>query len=216
MEAVKVKVVWGVVMLRSVAKYAQKVIKEKGTWGAVKFVNLRRVWWQRAVALTAFLEARISFPRIVAAVFLFLIGAVWRICSSYHLHGKKLKKLCDTGPYNWVRHPLYVGSVITTFSLVLGVGGVFSAVVFWFSLFSYVVSIVVEEIAMLLEVKGYEEYRKKVKRAIFPPFLIPRFDWKVLKEGVRRNKEWLNVIVVLVVGGAFLIKALLSSGKDRE
>ncbi|GEM_PF-6591341 len=190
--------------------WAEKELKDKRLEIVVKEVNKERVWLQRTVLVASLIEARFSFIRLITAMVFLGLASIWRIMASYEIAEKKLKDVCKTGVYLLVRHPLYVGSILSTYSLVIAFGGPMTIIVFLVHLFSYVKSIVVEEIALIRRFnQKYVEFRKTVRRAIFPDKFIPNFSLRSLKEGFFRNKEWFNFVVALFSVGLVLLSLRL-------
>jgi protein-S-isoprenylcysteine O-methyltransferase Ste14 len=83
---------------------------------------------------------------------------------------KEDHELIQSGPYRWVRHPLYTGLLTGILGSVIAVsptGRAFALVVLWIVLFSFKARS--EERAMTQEFgERYGEYRARVRWAIFP------------------------------------------------
>ena len=73
-----------------------------------------------------------------------------------------------TGPYKLVRHPLYMGGIIMSISVPLTLGSLTGLIPVLFFPFIYAVRIRKEEQMLLRELKGYDEYRQKVKYRLIP------------------------------------------------
>jgi len=73
-----------------------------------------------------------------------------------------------TGPYKYVRHPMYAGVVVWLFCLPLALGSLYALIP------SVVMSILViirtslEDKTLKKELAGYEEYSKEVKYRLLP------------------------------------------------
>jgi len=78
------------------------------------------------------------------------------------------QKVIDTGLYGIVRHPMYSATLVLFLSMGLVLGSPISFVI----LLSYIPLIAKrmknEEEVLLQGLKGYEEYRRKVKYKIIP------------------------------------------------
>lgn len=119
-------------------------------------------------------------------------------------HLTKNQQLTDSGPYAYVRNPLYVGSLLVTAGMMIaarswGLGVLFAAAF----VLIYLPVIQQEESHLRGLFPAYEAYARRV------PLLIPRltpaggtksFDWDVY----RRNKEW-KALGGFAVGVAVLI-----------
>lgn len=81
---------------------------------------------------------------------------------------EKEQQLIDTGLYGIVRHPMYLASVILFLMMPLVLGSVVSLFVFLFYPIIIVFRIINEEEVLEKELKGYIEYKKKVKYRLIP------------------------------------------------
>ena len=78
------------------------------------------------------------------------------------------QKVIDTGLYGIVRHPMYAATILLFLSMPLILGSVFSFVIFLVYPFIIAKRIKNEEEVLEKELKGYFEYKKKVKYKMIP------------------------------------------------
>ncbi len=78
------------------------------------------------------------------------------------------QKVIDTGMYGIVRHPMYAVTILLFLSMPLVLGSIFSFVIFLAYLLIIAKRIKNEEAVLEKELKGYTEYKKKVKYKIIP------------------------------------------------
>ncbi len=78
------------------------------------------------------------------------------------------QKVIDTGVYAVVRHPMYSATLILFLSMPLVLGSIYSFVVFLFYPIIIVKRLMGEEKFLEKELKGYSEYKKKVKYRLIP------------------------------------------------
>ena len=78
------------------------------------------------------------------------------------------QKLVDTGMYAVVRHPMYTVTIILFLMIPLILGSIISLIVFLIYPFIIVKRIKNEEIVLEKDLKGYKEYKKKVKYRLIP------------------------------------------------
>ena len=78
------------------------------------------------------------------------------------------QKVIDTGLYSIVRHPMYTITIFLFLSIPIILGSLFSFIVFLVYPFIIVKRIKNEEKVLVKELKGYQEYQKKVKYRLVP------------------------------------------------
>ncbi len=78
------------------------------------------------------------------------------------------QKVVDTGLYGIVRHPMYAVTIVLFLTMPLILGSIFSFIVFLVYPFIIARRIKNEEDVLERELKGYSEYKKKVKYKIIP------------------------------------------------
>ena len=81
---------------------------------------------------------------------------------------EKNQKVIDTGLYGVVRHPMYASTLILFLSMPLILGSLISFIIFLTYPFIIIKRINNEEKVLENELKGYKEYKKKVKYKIIP------------------------------------------------
>lgn len=78
------------------------------------------------------------------------------------------QKLINTGLYGIVRHPMYFATLFLFLSMPLILGSLFSFIIFLIYPFVIVKRINNEERVLDKELKGYKEYKKKVRYKLIP------------------------------------------------
>ena len=81
---------------------------------------------------------------------------------------EKNQKVIDTGLYGIIRHPMYSATILLFLSMPLVLGSVFSFVIFLVYPVIIAKRINNEEKVLEKDLKGYTEYKKKVKYKIIP------------------------------------------------
>jgi len=120
---------------------------------------------------TAELEAE-STALLFAAAVLATAGTAFMVYSLRYL-GRSFGVVSDvrsfvsTGPYRWVRHPLYAGEAIATLGLLLGVLSPFTVALFCVAMALQMVRARVEEQAVTAAFPAYAAYAERT------PMLIP-------------------------------------------
>jgi protein-S-isoprenylcysteine O-methyltransferase Ste14 len=97
-------------------------------------------------------------------------SCIRRIGGAARTHKHKAKRLIDTGPYAWVRNPLYVANTAAFLGFILLCGLPWLALAAWLLLWAYYHAIARYEETVLAGLFGpeFDEYRRRV------PLWIPR------------------------------------------
>jgi protein-S-isoprenylcysteine O-methyltransferase Ste14 len=113
---------------------------------------------------------------------------------------KTNKKLTVTGPYMFVRNPMYIGRFLLLFGILMMTGNPWIMMAFAVIYYFYMVNRVKREEKVLAELFGqdYEDYCRDVNRYL-PGF--KRFDKSLLRsfsaESMRQNNVLTNILAVL-------------------
>ena len=78
------------------------------------------------------------------------------------------QKVIDTGLYGIVRHPMYAATILLFLTMPLILGSIISFIIFWAYPIIIGKRIRNEEKVLERELKGYSEYKKKVKYKVIP------------------------------------------------
>ncbi|MFX1276411.1 MAG: methyltransferase family protein [Promethearchaeota archaeon] len=81
---------------------------------------------------------------------------------------KDSQKVISTGPYAFVRHPMYLAIIIMYGSTPVALGSYFALIPFIIILILMPFRVKGEERLLVKELKGYKEYMEKTKYRIFP------------------------------------------------
>jgi protein-S-isoprenylcysteine O-methyltransferase Ste14 len=113
---------------------------------------------------------------------------------------KTQKKLTVTGPYMFMRNPMYIGRFFLVFGILVMTGRIWIMVAFAVLYYFYMVNRVKREEKVLAELFGgdYEDYCRNVNRYM-PGF--KRYDKNLLRsfntESMRQNNVLINIAAVL-------------------
>ena len=81
---------------------------------------------------------------------------------------KKEQKIIDTGMYSIVRHPMYLITIFLFLTMPLILNSLYSFIIFLIYPLVIIKRINNEELVLEKELKGYTEYKKKVKYKLIP------------------------------------------------
>lgn len=108
-------------------------------------------------------------------VFIFLLGyIIWAFVLKQNAYlsrtikVEKNQEVVTTGLYKIVRHPMYTATLLVFLSMPIILGSLISLIVFLFYPIIIVVRIIYEEKLLEQELKGYLDYKKKVKYRLIP------------------------------------------------
>ncbi|MDP8981069.1 MAG: isoprenylcysteine carboxylmethyltransferase family protein [Acidobacteriota bacterium] len=147
--------------------------------------------------------SRPSAVSLAAGLPIAALGLALRAWAAGHL--EKNSQLAESGPYRFVRNPLYVGTLIVALGLAVAsrrwlLGAIF-AVVF---VFVYLPVIQLEEQHLRKLFPEYDAYARRVPallwRGAMPRGSMRGFRWSLY----RRNREY-EALIGLLLGAAFLI-----------
>jgi protein-S-isoprenylcysteine O-methyltransferase Ste14 len=77
-------------------------------------------------------------------------------------------QVCDSGPYRFVRHPGYAGTVLAVVGIPLALDTLWAFVAAGFALIVSVIRTALEDRTLMKELVGYREYARRVRYRLFP------------------------------------------------
>ena len=77
-------------------------------------------------------------------------------------------KVITTGPYRFVRHPMYVGATVITLSLAVALGSLYALIPAAGLVVYFVVRTALEDKMLNNELEGYKEYAQRTKYRLVP------------------------------------------------
>ena len=111
---------------------------------------------------------------LAADVFVFLgYGLIFLVFKENSYAGRtvqvdKGQKVISTGPYSFVRHPMYVGTLIMYLATPIALGSYIAAPLFLLLIPAIVLRILNEEEVLRRDLPGYKEYCKKTRYRLVP------------------------------------------------
>ena len=81
---------------------------------------------------------------------------------------ERRQRVVSTGVYGFVRHPMYLGGMLLFISTPVLLGSLYGVLIGILFSFLLVARIIGEERMMVTELKGYADYRKKVRYRLIP------------------------------------------------
>jgi protein-S-isoprenylcysteine O-methyltransferase Ste14 len=76
--------------------------------------------------------------------------------------------VCDTGPYQWVRHPGYLGALISWVGMPLFVGSLWGYIPVLLIVILYIIRTRLEDQTLQSELPGYQEFTQRTRYRLLP------------------------------------------------
>ncbi len=76
--------------------------------------------------------------------------------------------VCTTGPYKFVRHPMYVGVILFILCFPLSLGSLYSFIPASLIIVLFIIRTSLEDKTLQKELPGYKDYAQKVRYRLFP------------------------------------------------
>jgi len=76
--------------------------------------------------------------------------------------------VCDSGPYRFVRHPGYAGSIVALFGIVLALGSIWTLIPATVASIIAVIRTLLEDHTLQEELPGYPDYARRVRYRLIP------------------------------------------------
>lgn len=129
-----------------------------------------------------------TWRSILSGLPLCALGMAIRAWAAGHL--AKNEQLAQSGPYAYVRNPLYVGSLIVTAGMILAARNPLLAVLFTAAFLLIYLPVMQQESDHLTKLfPGYADYARRVPLVI--PRLTPAGEQRAFRADLyKRNKEW--------------------------
>ena len=164
--------------------------------GPLDLLVRRRVALGFVAAMAAVVFANPTWPAWSAGLAVALAGEAVRVWAAGHL--EKSREVTRSGPYRWMRHPLYVGSSIVALGVVLASRSVIVAFVAALYIGTTIPAAIRSEEAFLTRTFGdaYDRYRRAETAPVARRFSLER---------AKRNREYR---AVAGLAGGFALLAL--------
>jgi protein-S-isoprenylcysteine O-methyltransferase Ste14 len=81
---------------------------------------------------------------------------------------QKKQKVVSKGPYKYVRHPMYLATILMSFSIALALGSLYTLIPAGIASLLLIIRTNFEDNTLKKELKGYKAYTKKTKYKLIP------------------------------------------------
>ena len=167
----------------------------------VGFLARRRVALGGVTAIAALLLARPTYHSWHVGVVVAIIGEGIRVWAAGHL--EKSREVTTSGPYRWMRHPLYVGSSVLALGIVIAARSYVLAALAVLYLGTTITAAIRSEEAFLRRTFGeaYDRYARAEHPGVARRFSLER---------AMRNKEYRAVLGTAAGFGLLALRLLLN------
>ena len=76
--------------------------------------------------------------------------------------------VCTTGPYRYVRHPMYVGVILIMICFPFSLGSLYTLIPAFIIVILFFIRTALEDKTLLEELPGYKEYAQRVRHRLIP------------------------------------------------
>ncbi len=148
-------------------------------------------------------RAKPTWRLLIAGALIASMGIVVRAVASGHV--KKNRELTVTGPYAYVRNPLYLGSIVIAIGFAVAARDVWVAIVILaMFVLIYVPVIRAEETFLRKQFPGYDDYARRA------PSLLPHtLLFRQIMDGFSRELYWQHREYNALLGSAAMLAALV-------
>jgi len=166
----------------------------------VGFLARRRVALGAVMAIVALVLARPTWDSWYAGLAVAVIGEGIRVWAAGHL--EKSREVTTSGPYRWMRHPLYVGSSVMALGVVLACRSVALGLLAAIYMSSTIAAAIRTEEAFLRRTFGdtYDRYARSSAEPMTRRFSLAR---------AVRNREYRAALGLLAGFGLLALKVML-------
>jgi protein-S-isoprenylcysteine O-methyltransferase Ste14 len=144
------------------------------------------------------LLARPTWRTIAAGAAVGVLGESIRIWAAGHL--EKSREVTRSGPYRWLRHPLYVGSSLMAAGLAVAAGSVIVAAIVAIYMTTTITAAIVTENAFLRQTFGADY-------AAWQAGTVPTVERRFSVERAMRNREYRALVGFLLLAALLAYKA---------
>jgi protein-S-isoprenylcysteine O-methyltransferase Ste14 len=118
-------------------------------------------------------SSAVIFVSLVVILVGYTLGSYAFIENSYfsaevRIQNDRGHQVVSSGPYRWIRHPGYAGSILTTLAIPLFLDSVWAFLPAVFSVILLIIRTYLEENTLIDELAGYRDYAERVRYRLLP------------------------------------------------
>ena len=151
-----------------------------------------------AFAIVVLWLATPTWPTLAWGLPIAALGELLRLWAAGHL--EKSREVTRSGPYRWLRHPLYVGSSLMAAGLAVAAGSVIVAAIVAVYMTTTITAAIVTENAFLRQTFGADY-------AAWQAGTVPTVERRFSVERAMRNREYRALVGFLLLAALLAYKA---------
>ena len=113
------------------------------------------------------------YPSLLVFILSCYLGLWAYVSNSYFILTHKNDKItnqrvCTTGPYHYIRHPGYLGAIISSFCFPFIIGSLFSLLPVFINIVLLIIRTYHEDKSLMIDLNDYDKYSKMTKYRLIP------------------------------------------------
>jgi len=119
------------------------------------------------------LSTAVNFFGLVIIILGYLLFLWAMVSNAFFAEGVRIQTerghaVCGSGPYRWVRHPGYVGSILSIIGTPLLLDSLWGLIPSLMGAAAFILRTVLEDLTLQDELKGYKSYTERVRYKLIP------------------------------------------------
>ncbi|MFX1282587.1 MAG: methyltransferase family protein [Promethearchaeota archaeon] len=110
----------------------------------------------------------LGFSTLICSLILFMLVTKENTYLSRVIEVQEKQVVISTGPYSYVRHPMYLGNLLFVLSIPFALGSLVALIPGILFLICFIPRILFEEKTLIKELDGYKDYMQKVRYRVIP------------------------------------------------
>ena len=126
-----------------------------------------RLEWSEGMALWLHVAGAVAFALGFALLIWSMVSNAY-FATIVRVQGDRGHSVCNTGPYRYVRHPGYAGTIVQSLAVPLLLGSPWALIPGCLGAVALILRTVLEDRTLLNELDGYEEYTGQTRYRLVP------------------------------------------------
>jgi len=131
----------------------------------IGFDAVRFRWSQMSFALKV--VGFLGYIPVMIIIFLTMVHNTY-LSKMVRIQEDRGHQICTTGPYQYIRHPMYIGIIIFIFCLPFSLGSFYALIPALLIIILFMLRTSLEDKTLHEELPGYKEYAQRVRYKLIP------------------------------------------------